>query len=846
MPDNNTLNQKHSSSPCYQCGLPNNEKEKICFTILEQERFFCCHGCKGIAELIVSTFNEEYYRLREKPDGSYKAEKTELSLKQLENFDRTEVQFDFIRHPDPVKQNIVEAYLLLENIRCAACIWLNERHIRQLKGVEKVRVDYTSQQAYIVWDEQQIKLSEILKAIESIGYHALPFNPEQREKLIKEQKRKNSTRLLFTALLGMEVMAHAIATYWMGGFDSSGQLQLWEKIGRWTDLLVVSIMLIYSGADFYISAWRDIKNRQPGMDIPIVIGLTSAYIGSLIATISQQHEVYFDSIAMFIFLMLAARIYELKGRLIAANALDRLLKIVPKTANLILTKQSNRIKETLINDISTGDIVLVYPGEIVPLDGKIVAGKSSFNESQITGEMMPVVRQKGDYINNGSCNIDQPIKLEVLKTFNKSTLSTIFKLLEKGSSTRFNYTPLTEKFAKWFVWIILTIATLSAIIWYFISPSQILPVTIAVLIVSCPCALALATPVAVSLSSGILANEGILPINMQAMENLAQADTFVFDKTGTLTLGKPILTGEVFPVKKTTSKEQQHLLNIAISLEWMSEHPIALAFRHASSVCPYPISHPTNCTGQGIAATLNGEIWKIGKLSFCCPKEPLNARILQQVNHAQLKKQIPVFLSKNDILMGYFLLKDPLRDFASDIVPALKKLGVKHFYILSGDHCANIEPIATEMGIEHFYGSMSPQDKLQWIQLRQSSGHKVVMVGDGINDAPILSAADASISFSEASDLAQINSDFVILGQNINLIPRLYKITKKTHSIIIQNVAWAIMYNIVTIPLAIIGWLPPWGAALGMSLSSFIVITNSLRLNIFFHKSKAKEKNYLK
>ncbi len=840
MSETKPINPNQLFSHCYQCGLPNNETEHITKQILGTERYFCCHGCKGIAELIVSTFNEDYYRLREKPDASFASEITRLSLEQIANFDRTEVQLDFIRHPDPDKQNIVEAYLLLENIRCAACIWLNERHIRQLKGVQKVRVDYTSQQAYIIWDEQQIKLSEILKAIASIGYSALPFDPEHREKLIKEQKRKNSTRLLFTALLGMEVMAHAIATYWMGGFDSAGQLQLWEKIGRWTDLLVVSIMLVYSGADFYISAWRDIKNKHAGMDLPIVIGLSSAYIGSLIATIRQQHDVYFDSIAMFIFLMLAARIYELKGRLVAANALDRLLKIIPKTANRILINQSNRIEEILITEIAEGDIVLVYPGEIVPLDGKIISGKSSFNESHLTGEMMPVVHQVGDDIINGSCNIDQPIQLEVSKTYSQSTLFNVFKLMEKGSSTRFNYTPLTEKFAQWFVWAILMIAAISVLFWSLVSPSQVLPVTIAVLIVSCPCALALATPVAVSLSSGILASDGILSINMKAMENLAQAETFVFDKTGTLTLGKPVLIDNIVPTTKITFDEKKHLLNIAVSLEWTSEHPIAQAFKRSSPICPYQMSHHTNFPGQGVAATINKEQWKIGKLSFCCPKQQQDPDMLQQIEQARSQIYIPVFLSKNDSLMGYFLLKDPLRASAANIVPALKRLGVKHFYILSGDNSANIAPIASELGIGKFYGSMSPQDKLDWIQSEQSSGHRVVMIGDGINDAPILTAADASISFSEASDLAKINSDFVILGQNINLVPKLYERAKKNRAIIIQNLTWAIVYNLVAIPFAFIGWLPPWGAALGMSLSSFIVISNSLRLNLFFKKTKKK------
>ncbi len=811
---------------CYHCGLTNPPNNKITYTVLGQKRYFCCLGCQAVTKVIVESGNDDYYKYREAPNGDLQPAVLPDFLDELVIYDNPKVQKSFVRQQD---NGIKEAFLILDDIRCAACIWLNEQHLQKLPGVVDIKMDYTSQQARVSWDPKQIQLSDILLAIASIGYKAHPFDPTQREKLIKEQNQKSVSRLLFSGLLGMAVMGRAIAGYWMGGLNEQGELALWEVIGRWSDLLIVSIMLVYSGSVFYSSAWRDLKNKHLGMDLPIVIGLTAAYIGSFVATIQQANEVYFDSIAMFIFLMLAARYYELQGRLVAASSLDRLLKIIPKTSHRLINNLGNETEEVLISELAIGDKVLINAGETVPVDGRIIKGESSFDESLLTGEMMPVNYYQGDQLISGSCNIEQAIVMEVEHLYIDSTLTDIHQLLEKGIESKPNYALVADRVARWFILAILIIASLTAIFWLLKDPAMALPVTISVLIVTCPCALALATPVALSLSSGLFAKMGVLPLKMSAIEGLNQSNAIIFDKTGTLTVGQPLLK-ENLVYGSSDASTYQH---IAASLEALSEHPIAKAFQLTEKNEPaLQIENLKNYLGMGLEGEIKDQLWKIGKLSFCLTDNAISTlddSIKTQVEQARQSSHIVIALSKNGLLECIFILHDPLREGSHEMIQSLSRQGINNIIILSGDHPSSVTQIAQKLGIKEYHGNMKPKDKLSWIRNYQQK-HRVIMVGDGINDAPTLAAANASISFASATDLAQINSDFVIMGRSVNVVPMLLQLSQKTRRIIIQNLSWAALYNCIAIPFAVFGWLPPWGAALGMSLSSFIVITNSLRL----------------
>ena len=826
---------------CYHCGLENQQNNQLSYTVLGVKRYFCCFGCQAVTKTVVESGNENYYRYRETSNSDNEPAVLPDFLDQLVVYDSPEIQKSFVRQQN---DGTKEAFLILEGIRCAACVWLNEQHLRELEGVQDVKMDYTSQQARVCWDPQQVQLSDILLVIASIGYTAHPFDPTQREKLIQEQKQKGISRLLFSGFLGMTVMARAIAGYWMGGVDAQGHFELWEIIGRWTDLLIVSIMLIYSGSTFYIAAWRDLKNRHLGMDLPIVIGLTTAYIGSVIATVQQANDVYYDSIAMFIFLMLAARFYELQGRILVAASLDKLLKVIPKTCHRLKGNDLHSVsEEVLITELQLGNHVLINPGETVPVDGCLTKGKSSFDESLLTGEMMPVTYSQGDTLISGSCNVEQAVVMEVKRLYMDSTLTDIHTLLEKGIESKPRYALIVEKMAKWFVLAILIIASLTALLWLFIDPSKALPITISVLIVTCPCALALATPVALALSSGLFAKMGVLPLKMSAIEGLSQSDTVVFDKTGTLTVGQPQLKQTLLCESSDYDELAYH--KIATSLEWLSEHPIAHAFKGKEKAPFFEVSHLKNHPGKGIEGEIKGQQWKLGKLSYCLNASSLQtlpASLQLQIQQAHQVADIVIGLSRQGKLECIFFLHDPLRLGSQQMIQTLFSEGVKKIVILSGDHPDSVAQIAKQLGVTESYGHMKPQDKLAWIQQRQKN-HQVIMVGDGINDAPTLAAANVSISFTSATDLAQINSDFVIMGQHIDVIPKLRNLSQKARKIIIQNLSWAVTYNFLAIPFAIAGWIPPWGAALGMSLSSFLVISNSLRLknNHQFNQKNDKE-----
>ena len=829
--------QANEARKCYHCGLTLNKEKVPPLSILGKPRSFCCLGCRSVSQLIVENGIEEYYQFRESQALSSSDEIKEEAVNQRWHiYDDITFQRSFVKHID---DQVREAHLLLERIRCAACVWLNEQYLQGLNGIIDVSVDYTSHQLRVRWDNDKIVLSQILQAIESIGYQAHPFESSTREKLIAEEKRKSLGRLIFSAILSMEVMAHALATYKLGGVDAQGNLQLWEIIGRWTDLLVVTALMAYVGRDFFSSAWRDLKNYHIGMDVPIVIGLSAAFIGSFIATINQNAHVYFDSIAMFLTLMLAARYYELKGRLLAAASFDRLLKITPQIA--YKTNSDGQEQEVLVSDLSPDDLISIRPGQTIPVDGILQEGRCYLNEAQLTGEVLPVVKSSGDTLYAGSCSIDQQLLIKVTKSVNHSTIQNIIQAMKEGLESKPNIAVLADRVAKWFVLGLIILTLLTSLFWLSHDPSQALAITISVLMVTCPCALALATPVALSLTTGLLSEKGILPLDLSVIDRISSVDVIAFDKTGTLTTGKPQLD-EILVINKNDCSAKECLL-IAATLEAGSEHPIAKAIQDKykeskpieSNLKTLDVKNIKNVPGLGIEGLINGKIWKIGSFNS---QTKLTDSLKQRITQARKHRKIVVALLCNEAVKCLFVFSDPLRAHTHNVIKKLKEQGLKKIAIISGDHQDSVNAVGRSLGADISYGGMKPTDKLRWIQEQQSQGHRVIFVGDGINDAPILAAADVSVSFSEATDLAQMSSHFIFINPNLSKMPFMIKASKQTYNVIQQNFIWALLYNLIAIPFAAIGWIPPWGAALGMSISSFIVILNAMRLKQLLRDKK--------
>jgi Cu2+-exporting ATPase len=810
-----------AQSRCFHCGLPLPASAPVPqLEVLGEPREFCCHGCHAVCKAIVDAGLDDYYRHRTDPAVSASHEFVPDFLKQVELFDRPEIQQDFVVHVGDNR----EAALLLDNIHCPACLWLNERHLRNLPGVLDVHIDDTTQRARVRWDPQTIRLSEILRAITDIGYIAHPYDAACSEQLNRLRRRRSTERLIFAGAIGMLVMNFSLATYVMGDTDAAGVLPLWITLGRWTSVLLSVLLLAYPGQEFFAGAWNDLRHRRLGMDIPVVLGLSAAFLGSLRATLTGHGEVYFDSIAMFIFFLLLARRCELHGKLSAADRLERLARITPHTASRL--DAAGAAVDIPVDEVAVGDLIRLLPGETLPLDGTLVDGSSSLDESLLTGEARPVLKRPGDTVVAGSVNGEQPLTIRVTHTVRHSAVNEIRQLVERGLEERPRYALLAEQVASGFVIVLLLIASATAGYWLQTDPDNWLPSTIAVLIVTCPCALALVTPVALAVSAGRFIGMGMLPLRMRALDALACSDLFVFDKTGTLTRGQPAVAAVV----PTAGLDEQTCLHYASALAAGTAHPVASALRR---VVPVPRIMPTaveNVPGAGIRVLMEGREWRFGKPDFAAHGVDYDENVTAIIADARARGQLVSVLVSPGGVQAVLTFEDPLQPGISAMLAGLQDSGVRQLVILSGDAPDSVQRLAGQLGIEEAHGGLSPADKLDWTRARQAQGQSLAVFGDGINDAPTLAAADVSISFSDATDLANASSDFLILGDDTGTLVAARRLARRTRRNIMQNLVWAAAYNLLAVPFADVGWIPPWGAALGMSFSSLFVVLNALRL----------------
>jgi Cu2+-exporting ATPase len=808
-----------SSGTCFHCGLPVTERDPPALEIQGQRQVFCCPGCQAVCQAIIGAGHEDYYRYREGPGRHADTELVPEILRQAEHYDREDIQCGFVRSGADWR----EASLILEEIRCAACLWLNEQHLRALEGVLDVEVDYTSHRARVRWDPQRTRLSIILKAITSIGYVAHPYDTTHSEALNAARKRRSIERIVFAGAIGMPIMQFALTTYIMGQPDAQGHLPLWVVIGRWTSLLASGAILAYSGQDFFAGAWRDLRRGRLGMDVPIVIGLSVAWVGSLYATAIRSGEVYNDSIAMFVFLLLVARHAELRGRLLAAASLDRMAKVIPATARRV---DGDAEREVAVVELHPGDRVRVRPGETVPVDGRILEGVSSFDESLLSGEPLPVTQRVGDTVAGGAINGEQPVLVEVLRRADESTVSEIHRLVEHGLRVRPHYAELAEQAAAGFVAVILVIAAGTGLFWWWLDPSRAIHNLVAVLIVTCPCALALAAPVTVTLGAARLADLGVLALRMSAVEPYASATVLACDKTGTLTLGEPRIAWS----QTLGGLPERTLLEVAAALEQASEHPFAKAFRSAWEGDPSPVTGLRNHPGEGVEGRVSGESWRLGRPEFALGGTVPDQGLAQRIQGLLGEGYSVVLLADGQGPQALFGFADPPREGLSAFITGMREMGIGYIAVLSGDHPDSVARLSLRLGLDEFHGALSPAEKLDWIRREQARGRRVIMLGDGLNDAPTLAAADASLSFGEAADAAKMSSDFLITAPTLAALPAARRLARKTRRIVLQNLLWAAAYNLLAVPLAALGYIPPWGAAIGMSMSSALVVGNSLRL----------------
>ncbi|MGV6858060.1 MAG: heavy metal translocating P-type ATPase [bacterium] len=812
------------SKLCFHCHSEVKDASVPKLSVLGEEREFCCNGCEAVCKAIVDSGNEDYYKYRTAPSGNAsRSEELDAMLERLRLYDHPDIQKDFVRSFEGAR----EASLLLEEIHCAACLWLNEQHLRKLPGVLDVEMDYAAQQARVRWDPEQIKLSDILRAITDIGYVAHPYDPAQREALLAEQKHRDIKRIVIAVVFGMMVMQFSFSTYFFGGADAAGKHPLWIEIGRWTSLAVTALLMAYPGQVFFRDAWRDLKHRRLGMDVPVVLGLSIAWLGSLRTVLTGQGEVYFESIAMFVLFLLLARYAEFRARVVATGLLDRLNKIVPRMATRLT--EGGIEERSAVVDIKPGERLRLSPGETVPVDGILEEGVCQVDESLLTGEARPVLKHRGDLLVSGSIVVDQNVVITAARDSHDSTLSDMSRLVSRGAQSKPGYVQIADRVSVYFVGVILLIAVATFVYWSVWGEGDAIANVVAVLIVTCPCALALAAPVALSLSAAGLSQYGVLPLRMDAIERLKKINHAAFDKTGTLTEGRP----KVERTECRGSRDVSWYLGVAAALESGSEHPYAKAITEAvgeqvGDRAEFTVLRRRNEPGKGIAGEIEGEEWRIGNATFVT-----NAEVQDEAEDLREYRKgggTVLFLGRRGAVEAVFFLVDPLRQGVESFLATLHQRGIKHLAVLSGDHPESVDAVAKRLGIDVSFGGVSPREKMDWVASQQRAGHKVAMFGDGVNDAPTLAQADVSFSFSGATDLAQASSDFIILRHGYEALGDVWALLYKTDRIIRQNLLWALLYNLTAIPFASMGMVPPWAAALGMSLSSTLVVANALRL----------------
>ncbi|WP_284431803.1 heavy metal translocating P-type ATPase [Rugosibacter aromaticivorans] len=802
---------------CYHCGLPVPPGTKTFITIDAVPRVLCCTGCQAVAQAIVGNHLTEYYRHRDALPESPR-EALPVALEILGLFDHPKAQKNFVRAAGEHER---EAALILEGITCAACVWLNEAHLRRQPGVTSVDINYATRRARVRWDTRVTKLSKLLEAVVAIGYRAHPYDVARSESLAQKERKTALWRLFVAGFGMMQVMMYAIPVYLAQTDSGSDMTSDIQQLMRWASLILTVPVVLYSAAPFFTNAWRDVTLRRLGMDVPVALGVGSAFAASLWATLSGRGEVYFDSVTMFVFFLLAGRYLEMMARQKAVRSVETLARAMPTLATRFVRWPEAACEQVAAAELRVGDVIQIAPGESIPADGEVIAGVSAADESLLTGESRPLPKVAGDELIGGSVNVNSPLTMRVLRLGQDTRLAAITRLMERAAAEKPHVVHMADRVAGRFVVAVLLLAVATALVWWQLDPAQALWVFVAVLVVSCPCALSLATPVALTVATGALAARGVLVTRGHAIETLAQANHFIFDKTGTLTLGQLTLIEMI-----TCRSTPEAAIALAAGLEQGSEHPIGRALRQAANSIA-PVANVRAVTGAGVLGVVDAIEWRLGRPDFVAGlhQKPLPLEIEAKVGAGDTV----IALGSADGWQAFFRLGDDVRPEAAAAMVALRCAGVT-LSIFSGDASAAVQRVGQALGIADVRGGMTPEEKHAAMTALQATGAVVAMVGDGVNDAPVLAKAQVSIAMGGGADLARAQADIVLLGNHLAALAPGVVLARRTVRVVRQNLLWAFTYNLTAIPLAMIGWVTPWMAGIGMSASSLLVVLNALRL----------------
>ena len=800
------------SSGCFHCGQPVPAGSDWRVAIEGVPRAMCCPGCAAVAQTIVDIGQSSYYRERQGFSATASGAAEVPAALALPEDDPHIV----------AAGDACETTLLVEGIRCAACVWLIEHRLRQVKGVQQASLNVATERLFLRWHKDQASAAQLLEAVRSIGYNAWPYDTSRHDAQLQKASRTLGRQLFVAGLSMMQVMMY-VAPEYMAGDDGTLDAGM-AGLMRWASLLLTLPAIAYSAQPFLRGAWASLKARVLGMDVPVALGILAAFGASALSTVRGSGEVYYDSVTMFIFLLLASRYLEMVARRKAASALSRMRHGVPETASRLDGWPASRAATVVpAASLAAGEHILVKGGEAVAADCMVVEGSTALDLSLLTGESAPQRKGVGELVPGGAVNAGGPVVLRVEKPARDSTLAGLLKLIERAGSAKPQIAQWADRTASWFVAALLLFAAASFGFWSWYDAARAWPVAIAVLVVSCPCALSLATPSALAAATDRLLGRGALVVQPHVLETLHRATHIVFDKTGTLTEGRPT----VQRVDAIDGARIIGILRVAAALETGSAHPIARAISAAAhDTGAAGASDLQELPGQGMEGMVHGLRYRLGTAAFVAGITGSQAPSFAGGEEAAMTE---VWLGMPGRWLARFLVSDALRPEARQAVDYFRRQG-KQVVLLSGDQQAIADSVARQLGIEEVHGDCLPDGKLAYVQGLQSKGGVVAMVGDGINDAAVLRAADVSFAMGSGAALAQVHADCVLLDARLPLLTDTAQAAARTMRVIRQNLAWATLYNLVAIPAAAFGLLNPWLSGVGMAASSAIVILNALRL----------------
>ncbi len=787
-----------NAASCWHCGesLPADAPQAVVAGIAHP---VCCQGCRAAAEWIDQLGLGDYYRVRSARPP--RAPDPAQAQRSADAWQRPGLARHAVRTLSPGQS---EALLLVDGIRCAACVWLIERALGAVAGVQSVQVNASAQRARIVWDPLRTTLVAILQALARTGYSALPLDATALDDVRRRESRAALKRLAVAGFGTMQAMMYASALY-LGAVETMDPAT--RDLMRWLGLLVATPVVFYSARPFFQGAWRALRARTLGMDVPVAIAIALIYAASLVQALRGGGEVYFDSVSMFVFLLLGGRYLEMRARHRAGNLADAMARLAPAFADRL--RADGTLERVGVPELAPGDRVHVAQGMRLPADGVLESAACRVDEALLSGESAPLHKRRGDALTGGSMVVEGPAILCVSQVGADTALAGIAALVARAQSERPRLARAGERAAAGFVARTLGLAALCAIGWSFIDPARAFEATLAVLVVSCPCAFALAVPAAITRALAVLATQGVFVVRTDAIENLALASHAVFDKTGTL-------TDAHLELVSIDAADRNEALALAAALARGSRHPVAQALAHAASgEAVRTASSIRTIEGGGIEGSIDGRTYRFGSPAFALG--------------AGHDDDDAVILAGEHGAIASFRLSERVRPGARDAVAALAASGIE-VEIASGDAASKVAAVAERLGIAHWRSRQSPAAKLERLRELRAGGARVLAVGDGINDAPVLAGADVAVALASGAELAQAAGDVILDGANLMALPAARAVARETLAVLQQNQRWALVYNLSAVPLAALGFVPPWLAAIGMSASSLVVVLNALRI----------------